>query len=88
MPAGRRGGVILVNPGISGVFLKTGPGTPLGVASFNLNLNFSCSAPFPFGLLPVRPPSRPIHMSLYSHRLVLHFIRVTQTCIDIYIQLT
>ena len=29
MPAGRRGGVILVNPGISGVFLKTGPGTPL-----------------------------------------------------------
>ena len=40
MPAGRRGGVILVNPGISGVFLKTGPGTPLGVASLNLNLNF------------------------------------------------
>ena len=39
MPAGRRGGVILVNPGISGVFLKTGPGTPLGVASLNLNLN-------------------------------------------------
>ena len=37
MPAGRRGGVILVNPGISGVFLKTGPGTPLGVASLNLN---------------------------------------------------
>ena len=25
--------VILVNPGISGVFLKTGPGTPLGAAS-------------------------------------------------------
>ena len=39
MPAGRRGGVILVDPGISGVFLKTGPGTPLGVASLNLNLN-------------------------------------------------
>ena len=39
MPAGRRGGVILVNPGISGVFLKTGPGTPLGVASLNLNLS-------------------------------------------------
>ena len=38
MPAGRRGGVILVNPGISGVFLKTGPGTPLGVASLNLNM--------------------------------------------------
>ena len=37
-PAGRRGGVILVNPGISGVFLKTGSGTPLGVASLNLNL--------------------------------------------------
>ena len=36
-PAGRRGGVILVNPGISGVFLKMGPGTPLGVASLNLN---------------------------------------------------
>ena len=41
MPAGRRGGVILVNPGISGVFLKTGPGTPLGVASLNLNLNLN-----------------------------------------------
>ena len=27
-----------MNPGISGVFLKTGPGTPLGVASLNLNL--------------------------------------------------
>ena len=37
----RRGGVILVNPGISGVFLKTGPGTPLGVASLNLNLNLN-----------------------------------------------
>ena len=43
MPAGRPGGVILVNPGISGVFLKTGPGTPLGVASLNLNLNLSNS---------------------------------------------
>ena len=27
-----------MNPGISGVFLKTGPGTPLGVAPMNLNL--------------------------------------------------
>ena len=33
-PAGRRGGVILVNPGISGVFLKTGPGTPLHGSCF------------------------------------------------------
>ena len=38
-PARRRGGVILVDPGISGVFLKTAPGTPLGVASLNLNLH-------------------------------------------------
>ena len=30
--------VILLNPGISGVFLKTTLGTPLGVASLNLNL--------------------------------------------------
>ena len=37
LPAGSGGGVILVNPGISGVFLKTGPGTPLRVASLNLN---------------------------------------------------
>ena len=44
MPAGRRGGVILVNPGISGVFLKTGPGTPLGVASLNLNLNLNLTS--------------------------------------------
>ena len=32
-----------MNPGISGVFLKTGPGrprpTPLGAASLNLNLS-------------------------------------------------
>ena len=40
-PAGRRGGVILVNPGISGVFLKTGPDTPLGVASLNLNFELA-----------------------------------------------
>ena len=38
-PAGWRGGVILVNPCISGIFLKTGPGTPLGVALLNLNLD-------------------------------------------------
>ena len=36
--AGKRGGVILVNSGISGIFLMTGPGTPLGVASLNLDL--------------------------------------------------
>ena len=35
-PAGKRGGVILVNSGISGIFLKTGPGIPLGVAPVNL----------------------------------------------------
>ena len=32
---------ILVNPGISGVFLKKGPGTPMGVVSLNLNLTCS-----------------------------------------------
>ena len=36
-PVGSRGGVIfMVNPVISGVFLKTRPSTPLGVASLNL----------------------------------------------------
>ena len=32
-----------MNPGISGFFLKTGPGKPLGNASLNLNLNYSLS---------------------------------------------